>query len=182
MKIRRGTLLSTIVLLVSVPGAWAGVDVGYDTTVDFSTFHTYGWKENPGEGAWQAPNLMTDRRIYMAVDQELQAKGLTKATGNPDLLIARYVSKSTNERIDSSTYGYIPNTWTAWMSASTTVRETSHGSLVIDLVDPKSNVLVWRGVATTSLGTNPNPEKTGKKVLDFVQKMFKDFPPKDKKK
>src|SRR5213594_2852269 len=51
------------------------------------------------------------------------------------------------------------------------------GTLVVDLVDPASNKLIWRGVATEALGINPNPEKVSKKVLKVTRSMFRDFPP-----
>ena len=161
-----------LVLLVLGPALRAGVDVGYDTQADFSRYKTYGWKE----GGWQAPKLMTENRIHKAVEQELEAKGIKKTEGEPDLLVVTYASSSTTERVDAPSFGGIPNTWTGW-SAATTVRGSSKGSLKVDLIDRRTSQLVWRGLAAANMGLNPNAEKTGKKVLKVVKEMFEDFPP-----
>jgi hypothetical protein len=70
-KSRKRCIALILVALASL--ARAGVEVGYDTQVDFSQFKTYGWME----GGWQAPKLITEKRIHAAVEQELEAKGRT---------------------------------------------------------------------------------------------------------
>ena len=150
----------------------AGVEVGYDSQADFSRYRTYGWKE----GGWQAPSLMTEKRIHMAVEQELEAKGIKKIDSEPDLLVVTYAASTTDERVDAPSFGGLPNTWTSW-SAATTVRDSSKGSLKVDLIDHRTSQLVWRGRASANLGLDPNPEKTGKKVFKVVKQMFEKFPP-----
>jgi len=159
-------------LLSLASAARAGVEVGYDSQTDFSQYKTFAWKQ----GGWEAPRLLTEKRIHTAVEQELEVKGIKKTEGEADLLVVTYAASSTEERLDAPSFAGLPNTWTGW-SAATTVRGSSKGSLKIDLIDRRTDQLVWRGVATEGLGLDPNPEKTGKKVFKIVKKMFEDFPP-----
>jgi hypothetical protein len=177
MEARRTLRLIAILLPALSFPARAGVDVGFDPSVDFSRFRSFAWKE----GGWQAPNLMTEKRIHMAVEQELTAKGVTRADENSDLLVVSYASGSSSERVDAMTYGMVPNSWTGWISAGTTSRGSYKGSLVVDLIDRQTNQIVWRGAAHGNLGVDPNPEKTGKKVLKLVKEMFQKYPPEVKK-
>ena len=165
-------------LLLTVAGiTQAGVDVGFDAQADFTAFKTYAWKE----GGWQAPNLTTEKRIHIAVDQQLEAKGLKKVEGDADLLVITYAASTTDERVDAPSFAGLPNTWTGW-SAATTSRDSFNGSLKVDLINSKTSELVWCGRAFANLGSDPNPEKTGKKVFQVVEQMFKSYPPPAKKK
>src|SRR3989442_9068189 len=98
----------------------------------------------------EAPNTLVEKRIRAAVDDQLRAKGLTRVEGEADLHVITH---------------------------ATTTTDYTTGTLVVDLVDPTANKLIWRGVATEALGINPNPEKVSKKVLKVTRSMFRDSPP-----
>ena len=49
------------------------------------------------------------------------------------------------------------------------------GSLVVDLVDAKTNELVWRAVASSTIP--PDRKKLEKKIQKVVAKMFASYPP-----
>ena len=61
--------------------------------------------------------------------------------------------------------------------ATSTTRERRYtvGSLVIDLYDPESKQLAWRGAITATVSDNPKSNE--KKIRKGVAKIFKDFPP-----
>jgi uncharacterized protein DUF4136 len=169
----RPRIIHLLVLLLALPTtARAAVDVGYDTQVDFTQFKTFAWTE----GGSKAPRIVTENRIHAEVEKELAAKGIKKAEGEADLLVVTFADWSTVERVDAPSFAGLPNTWTGW-SAATTVRGSSKGSLKVDLIDRRSNQLIWRGVAIEGLGLDPDSEKVGKKVVKVVKKMFESFPP-----
>jgi hypothetical protein len=85
---------------------------------------------------------MTEKRIHMAVEQELEAKGLKKTEGAADLLVITYAASTTDARVDAPSFAGLPNTWTGW-SAATTSRNSFNGSLKVDLIDSKTTQLVW---------------------------------------
>ena len=64
-------------------------------------------------------------------------------------------------------------------SSSTVVSEYAIGMLVVDMFDPKTKTLVFRGTAEDEI--SDNPEKNAKRVEKAATKMFKEFPPAPKK-
>ena len=58
---------------------------------------------------------------------------------------------------------------------STTI---SVGTLVLDMYDPSNKQLVWTGRATKTLDSGNNQEKKQKNLDRAMQKLLKNFPPK----
>ncbi len=160
-----------------VTSALAKVTVDHDRTADFRSRHTYAWMKGT-----EAPNTLVEKRIRDAVDDQLRAKGLTRVEGEADLHVITHATTTTGSRLDVTNYGYGGYVgwqgFTAWTPGTNVeVRDYTTGTLVVDIVDPAANKLIWRGVATEALGINPNPEKVSKKVLKVTRAMFRDFPP-----
>jgi hypothetical protein len=63
--------------------------------------------------------------------------------------------------------------------AQTEAQPRMMGILAVDLVDVRKKQLVWRGQATTDAVSN-SQKGDEKQVLKSVDKMFKQFPPKEK--
>jgi hypothetical protein len=59
---------------------------------------------------------------------------------------------------------------------TTTTTDHNVGTLVIDMFDGNSKLLLWRGLATENLSTND--QKNTKQLDGDIAKMFKSFPPK----
>jgi len=51
------------------------------------------------------------------------------------------------------------------------------GTFILDMVDAKTNKLVWRGIAEGVLEEYPTPEKLEKNAKDTVQKLLTKYPP-----
>ena len=54
------------------------------------------------------------------------------------------------------------------------------GTLVLDFYDPATKQLVWTGNATKTIDPSSNQEKNQKSLDKAMQKLLKDFPPKQK--
>ena len=100
----------------------------------------------------------------------MTARGLSRSD-NPDLLIDFIVA--TEERVDVRTTptntvhrSHWGRGFTTWPTYQTTVRQYTQGSLIIDLIDPKRNMLVAEGGAQTRI--NSNTTFTQKEVDDVV--------------
>ena len=167
-------VLFCLVLGSGFPLAKAGVEVEWDRKVDFSGFKTYAWMKGT-----EAPSPLTEKRIHTAVEDELKARSLTLAEEAPDFQIVTHASSSTSERLDVNGFGYAGYGYTQWQDfgpAVMNIRDSSHGTLVVDILDGESGRLIWRGVASENLGIDSNPEKVGKKVFSLVKQMFRKFP------
>ena len=157
----------------------------YDKTANFAGFKTYALQEGTKVG-----QPLIDDRIVAAIDAELAAKGLTRATSNPDLFVVYHVAFDKQKDIStfSSGYGggYGPYGWGyggGWGggTTSTQVRDILVGTLVIDVADAKNKAMVWRGMGVKEVDTHAKPEKRDKSIANALKKMFKNYPPKVKK-
>jgi hypothetical protein len=174
MKLRTG-IASIVILLVSATVVLAQeVKTDYDHHVDFSKYKTYSWAKV------ETSNSIWDGRVKDAVDKELQSKGLSQVPSGGDVAIVAVGTtreKPTLETFYSGGFGG----W-GWRgfgdTATTTVENYKEGTLVVDMFDPNTKKLLWRGTASDTL--SDNPEKNTKKMDKGVEKMLKDFPPKAK--
>ncbi|HEX8882428.1 MAG TPA: DUF4136 domain-containing protein [Candidatus Acidoferrum sp.] len=164
------------VLLMACPVIKAQ-DVRYNFMpgTDFSKYHTYKWVSIEG-GAH--PNQIVDAQIKQAVDTQLASKGLTKTTGDSaDLYVAYQIA--VNQEKQWNAYGM--GGGLRWGGLATATSSTiSVGTLVLDLYDPATKQLVWTGNATKTLDPGSNQEKNQKNLDKAMQKLLKNYPPKQK--
>jgi hypothetical protein len=182
-----------LVLLLFFAGC-ATVDVSYDfdQQFNFAGIKTYDWLPVPEKTQW---NELTLKHINYAVNNELQAKGLTMTSRNPDVLIALHGGKE--KRVDVQEWGYayddrnfydgghFPGRLRADPSGpgyaeyrrGTDTYEYELGTLIIDVVDAEKKSLVWRG---TAIGV-VEPGRTREQMTETVKKMLANFPPAQKK-
>jgi hypothetical protein len=148
------------------------VKTDYDPSANFSAYKTYYWVTTD-----PTPNDLMNRRIITAVDQSLMANGWSPAP--PSLAdVAVSVHVATKERYTLQTFydGWPPG-WGfyGWGTATTQVIPFVEGTMVVDLFDAKTKRLVWRGIATDTISSDP--QKNAMKIEKAVEKMFKKFPP-----
>jgi len=171
-------LLPIIVLLITAaPGISSQkVTVDFDTSVDFSGFLTYAWARGR-----QAKDPLVDRHIIDAVDRRLGDRGLQRVdeTGEPDLVAVYYVAQDTGIEVDTSDLAGWGGGW-GWRkgpgaNATTTARNLAPGEIIIDIAQVKGKRLIWRGVATGTIGDRR--DKIEKMLNQALDKMFERFPP-----
>ena len=154
-------------LIAGSPAAAQNVDVDSNPSANFAGYRTYTWTVGT-----PAANPLAEQRIHAAVDQQLAAKGFSKVTANPDVVVATHVVTKEQKQLDVNGFGggfFFPG------QATATVRTYVVGTLAVDIYDAKNKMLVWRGTGTDTLSSKPD-KNTGKadKALD---KMFKQYPP-----
>ena len=145
----------------------------YDRATDFTKFKTYKWIIIQGI---MRPN--TAQNVVGLVNTVLGEKGLLlqseQIEGKADLLVGFQTSIDQRQINRFNTGG----PWMGGMGQSTTsIIEV--GTLVIDMYDPGQNQLVWRGSATKTLNPGGNPYKNYERLQKAVDKLLKDFPPKN---
>jgi len=135
-----------------------------DPTADFSKLRTFtiaGDRLQTAEEGW----------LGQEVASRLQKHGLTRVAENASLRVSPRLFREASA--GESTWGY---TWWTGNSGGQSAHDVPAGTLVVDLVDPARNQLVWRGVAQ---GTVPLVGALKKsKVEVALDRMFSDFPPK----
>jgi len=177
----------------------AGLDVHYDfdREVDFALIQTYDWMSVPQK---TRDNELTLKHMKSAVNKQLQGKGLTVTSNNPDVLIAIHGGKE--KKVDVEEWGYAyrdrdyyhtgpyyPNMYPAPYPVEPQGRENIEfrrgtdtfeyevGTLIIDFVDAKNKELIWRGISTGVV----NPNITAEDIDGIVAKIMENYPPVIKK-
>jgi len=165
-------------LLVSSAAVGQKTNIDWDRQANFSQYHTYMWQKSPhpAKGFW-------DQRIVDAVDQQLQAKGLTKVDSNPDVWVVYSNSIHEQKELVGTGYNYGPYWgWGGGWGTPTVYNTwvTKEGTLVVEISDAKEKYLLWRGSAIDSISDNSN--KNINTLDKAVAKLFKGYPPTSKTK
>jgi hypothetical protein len=171
-------LAATAVLTVFLPSAAIAQKTTYDfdKTANFAAFKTYTLKDGTKVG-----DPLIDKRIIDALEAELRAKGLTRSDADADLAVVYHVAFQKQQDISAYSSGTGPYRWGGgWGTTNVRVNEILVGTLVVDMVDAKTNGMVWRGIGVKEVDTTAKPEKRDKNINNAVQKILKNYPPKVK--
>ena len=112
---------------------------------------------------------LVKKRIEADIERDLTAKGLTMVSGPSDLNV-RYRFGSAR-KMETEAY---PAGWRGWGTRVVRV-PYAEGTLVIDLRDPSTRSLVWRGIASEE---KSDATKIEGKLDDMVKKSLEKYPPK----
>jgi hypothetical protein len=109
------------------------------------------------------------------VEKQLATRGLERATADQADLLIHYHA-NIDRRIDVNRterqYGYCQDA-----GCQSWVVEYQAGTLVLDIVDARTNRLIWRGWAQDSLeGVLDNHHKMAQKITEAVGRMLAMFP------
>ncbi len=149
--------ISAIVLATACSSITTSYD--YNPNADFNALRTFAWMPIRSNQL----NQFELERVSNAVESGLVEKGYQRAA-NGDFLLKVFAGKG---RTLGTGYG--------WSGVDNRVYE--EGTLVIDMVDPMTNNLIWRGTAMKTLEQNPSPERQTKNIADAVRAVLKNFPP-----
>lgn len=140
----------------------------------FASYHSFAWGPPDalptGDPRLDANTVFRDR-VLGAVERQLMRRGLAHADQPVDLLI--HYHANVRQRIDVNAadrgYGYTTG------SNVPDVVEYEQGTLVVDIVDARTNALVWRGWAQDAVDVN-NQDNLQRQVEQGVARMFEGFP------
>ena len=155
------------------------VNTDWNTAVDFTQYKTYAWLPDTVD---KDLDQIAVNNITNAIDGELQKHGLQKVTSDPQLYVTFRAHRSsyTQYTTVSTGYGYGYG-WGGWGYGGVGVSTTSAsqvptGNLIVAIVDPKMNQLVWRANASADLASDA--EGRASQLRDAMSQMFQEFPPK----
>src|SRR5262245_51221058 len=134
---------------------------------------TYGWaaaEPRPTGDPRLDSNRFFDERVRSAIEKELDGRGFEK-TATPDLwlhyhaAVRQDVYVSGCERLGDAREECRPEVYEA-------------GTLLVDLVDAKTNRLLWRGLAGGSVDRGvDNQEWMEQRIDETVARILKQLPP-----
>jgi hypothetical protein len=99
-------------------------------------------------------NTITNRALRSDLERALIARGYQPAAEGAaeDFDVAAYASADRALDISTFDYGY---TWRGWPREYTEVTTYEQGTVIIDLVDPTTHELLWRGQGVAAVSENP---------------------------
>jgi hypothetical protein len=178
------------------------VNIDFDRDADFTKYNTYAYQV-----CHRIENPLVDNRIVKELESRIAMKGLIRAEAGADVNVTYHSSTSEEFAVDTNSWGYGFGSGWSWghgggyfgngggylghgggysghgvggpISSTTTVRKYTRGTLVIDIWDARTKQLLWRGTATDTV--SENPEKNDNNLKKAMDKMFRKYPPANKK-
>jgi hypothetical protein len=206
MKVFRVTVGGALVLLAVTAAFGMSVKSDYGKNFDFSKLHTFAFKTDRASNDPLSTNTLEAGRIQNALAAQLEANGFTQASGNPDFIVAFYSRTKPETQVQSTggfgpglgpgfgprfgygrgfgwgygipgrgrwRWGYGPDIWTT---------NYTQGCVMADIIDPRTNDLVWRGRITDTVnGIGQSEKQADQAAKDLVKKFVKDAKKVDKK-
>jgi hypothetical protein len=155
---------------------------------DFTNYKRYGWRVHP---VFEKKPDLADKYsvgielVKMAVNDNLLARGFRSTRDPPDFYITFLLTGEQKQDIDvvylDGAYGW--GGWYGWDSfyypawTETVVSNYVAGVLVMDVVDAKTDRLVWRAYCRDEIREWRDRDQNVRKA---VNKALKRFPPKAK--
>lgn len=184
MKLRNHlTFLPTFLLIVACSYA-QDVHYNYDRGANFAAYKTYHWVDLPD----RVTDQLIDQAIKQSIDEQLEKKGLTKVERDAGLQVGYQAVINLEKGVNLSTRGMRggPGGFGGWggLDSGTVTGQTSTipvGMLFVDLYDPATNRLIWRGDATKTVDLKKDPDRNYKNLQKAMTKLFKNYPPQPSK-
>jgi hypothetical protein len=146
--------------------------------LDVSRYHTYDW--GPAD-ALPAADPRLDRDPFFQdhlrgeVERAMARRGFEwSTTAAPDLLL--HYHANITERIDVNRFD-VARGYCGENGCDVPTRQYEAGTLVIDVIDARTNRLIWRGWAQSAVkGMLENQDTMARQINEAVTRMFEQFP------
>ena len=185
-------IISLLFFLTVRCGSTISVTSDYDKGVDFKKYKTFSFYHLKTTGEVSQVNA---DRLVNAIVLEMKGKGFVESSDNPDLLINAVTVLTEKEAVSVSSeyygyrgyyrpyaYGYGYGYGTGYPVENTAAVNSYNyrdGTIMIDILEAKSEKLIWEGTGTAEINTKPSDPA---KVISYaVAKIMESFPPELKK-
>lgn len=169
--------LMTVALAVAC-AAGPEISTNRDPAADFSAFRTFGFMQPLGTDSASARTPLSGWLIA-STTRQLKSQGLQSVGSNPDLLVNFFsgIRTTTSSRSSASFTPALRNYggWAGSPLSKLTTASISEGTLIVDIVDRRSNQLVWQGRAEERFTEAMEDDLPGT-VDRLVAQLFSDFP------
>ena len=149
------------------------VRTDYSQTANFNQYKTYKLRITDLK-----LNYLDQDRVLNEVSRQLQAKGFS-VSENPDLIVN---VKANHKKINDvqkhapyGVYGWGGGFGWGFGMSRTFSSHYNEGSLLVDIIDAKTNRLVWQGIGEGIQVDRPEAKR--KEIPMIVSEIMKNFPP-----
>ena len=177
------TLGLLIVLgLAASPALAQKITIDYAHDYDFSKDETFQYVNTEESNA---SNPMMADRIEALIKQKLKEGGAKEVTDNPDIYVTYHITTEEQTSYTTTSFGYggYYGGWGGYgrygyggygpgmASSTTTARNYTEGTLIIDAYDGVEKKMIWRATGTVTV--KDQPEKQIKQVEKILTKIGK---------
>lgn len=165
------------------------ITVAYDASANIANLKSYSWtidsKQSTGEPLLDDPSLHAV--IQSAIDEELGGKNYQKESSDGDFLLHySALLEGKEEIITQEEYEDYPLVY-GWNmgyvsherledGTQTYIREYQEGTLIIDILEPKTDRLIWRGSATADIQRTASLAKRRDRAQKAVRDILESLP------
>jgi len=183
----RKLLITVMILLVvgTVAATKMKAYVGYDKNVDLGAIKTFDYRDALSPSAVdKAPPV--HEMIKLLIIEKLQNGGMEWVEENPDVLVTYQTNQDPAMKTNVTLYSYSYSMgwwWSPLWGSGLDIASWSQGTLTVDIWDPKTDQIVWRGATVGVIPENPSAakaQKTIEKALSLMSKEFHKMRKKDK--
>ena len=175
---RKVTVICAAIAAVAVAGcATMIVSSHIERGIDFAEYVTYDWgpPDNLPVGDPRLDNNpFFQDHLQGAIEKGLATRGYERAVNGGAALLVHYhasVTQKVEVNEPDLRYGY------CYGNCDARVIEYEQGTLVIDVVDPRTNKVVWRAWAQDAMdGVIDNQDRLEKRVDESVMRMMERLP------
>jgi hypothetical protein len=113
------------------------------------------------------------------IDAGLADRGFSRNSDDPDFYVIYHAAldQEINQRNIENYYEFINYMVFAPTVTTRYVEEWDIGTIIIDVFDPDSRRLIWRGTSRTEMNYQAGPRENKPIIEEAVKKMLKEFPP-----
>ena len=159
----------------TVGGADPAVFSNKDPAADLSAYRSYGYLQPLGTDESEGVRSLLSTFLINAMDGEMERRGFRRSD-NPDLHVNFYLH--TQEKLTAGSSRVVRRYRRArygqWPGYQPTPLEYTEGTLTIDLVDARRNVVVWQGLAQGPLRGDLQ-DVTQERVHEVVSLILEEF-------
>jgi hypothetical protein len=178
--------LSTLFLFAALPAFAASTKSDYQKDFDFGQLRTFAFKTERDSKDRLATNTLEAARIQNALAAQLEAKGFTPSNDNPDFIVAFYSRTQQKTQVNSTGFGFGPGwgwgygvpfrgRWRWGFGPDIWTSTYLQGCVMADIIDPKTQELVWRGVVQDTVhGIGQSEKEANNAAKDLVNRFVKD--------
>ena len=164
---KKTIVIANLAFLCTACGPTISTSTDWDQAFPFSDLGTYAWALQTQGADTSDPNAV---RVQRGTDRVLQERGFRRDEDDPSFLVAYKLGAEDRQR-------FVPYNQALLGARSTAKVDYTANTIVIDVIDPESNDVVWRGSGETAPNSNATVEEISDLIRQVVERILRDFPP-----
>ena len=173
--------IAGLLFIVAMLGACATgpeLRINQDPNADFAEFRTFGFMQDLGTNS-RGSATMLSARLIAATTRELEGRGLRFVSSNPDLFINFFSGLQTGIDTVNQPIMMMPvrnyGSWAGYSPSFRTGQQITEGTLGVHVVERRTNMLVWEGVARDRV-TEAMQDNADATINSLISTIFAEFP------